>query len=92
MTPEQIAERGRRAAELLNNSLLNEVFESILTEVSRQWLVTPRESSIDRDKREELHARAAAISELRAELTKRVNDAKVTADRMQRSERRSKEK
>lgn len=90
MTPEQIIERGRQADALLKNTLLNECFESILQRVSREWLSTPRESTIDRDKREELHARANAITALRGELNARLNDAVVEQNRIASAEKREK--
>lgn len=90
MTFEEIVARGRTAEALLKNALLNEAFESVLARVSREWLTTPRESTIDRDKREELHARANAITELRGQLTSWMNDAIAEQARQDRAEKRAK--
>ncbi len=92
MTLEEIAARGRGAEALLKNALLNEAFEAALSRINRDWLATPRESTLDRDRREELHARANAIAELRGQLQSWMNDAiKAQAD-AERAEKRNKEK
>lgn len=92
MTLEEIVARGRAAEALLKNGLLNEALEAVLSRINREWLATPRESGLDRDKREELHARANAVQELRGQLTAYMNDAiKAQAD-ADRAEKRNKEK
>lgn len=92
MTPAQIIERGIAAEALLKNALLNECFEAILLRISQEWLATKREARIDTENREELHARANAITELRAELSARLNDAVAEQSRLNRAEKRNGEK
>jgi len=86
----EIIERGRNADALLKNSLLNEAFEAILTRASREWLAVPRESGLDKDKREEIHARANGISEVRGQLREWLNDAVAEQARIEREEKRQK--
>lgn len=90
MTLEDIVARGRAAEALLKNTLLNEAFEAILGRINREWLAIPRESTLDRDKREELHARANAIQELRGQLTGWMNDAIAEQAKQDRADKRAK--
>lgn len=89
---DEIIRRGVAAEALLNNSLLNEAFESVLTKISKQWLVTKREAQIDVQGREELHARAQAVTELRAELTRWMNDAIKTQSDLNKAQKRQEAK
>lgn len=87
-TTEEIIQRGHVAEALLNNSLLNEAFEEVLAQTSRQWLATKREALIDVQAREELHAKANAVAELRAQLHVWLNDALVEVANLERAEKR----
>lgn len=88
MDIDETIRRGVEAEALLKSSLLNEAFESVLTKISRQWLVTKREAQIDVQGREELHARAHAITELRGELKAWLNDAVHEQNAIKRAEKR----
>lgn len=87
-TTEEIIQRGHVAEALLNNSLLNECFEKVLADCAKQWLATKREASIDVQAREELHARANAVAELRGQLHAWMNDAVMEVANLERAERR----
>lgn len=80
--------RGVAAEALLNNSLLNEAFESVLTRISQDWLATKREANIDVQAREELHARANAIVELRSKLKGWMQSAVKAQSDLNRAEKR----
>lgn len=87
-TTEEIIQRGHVAEALLNNSLLNECFEKVLDDCSKQWLASKREASIDIQAREELHARANAVAELRGQLHAWLNDAVMEVANLERAEKR----
>ncbi len=92
MTPNEVIERGRNAEALCNNSLLNEAFETVTARLTKRWLGTKREGRLDADLREELHARANAIIELRAELFGWIQDAITEREKIEREEKRSRVK
>lgn len=87
-TIEEIIQRGHVAEALINNSLLNECFEKVLDDCSKQWLATKREAQIDVQAREELHARANAVADLRAQLHVWLNDAVMEVANLERAEKR----
>jgi hypothetical protein len=85
MSTQEKIDRGREAERLLNNHVLSQAFEAMLGEVSLAWLAT---KPVQIDDREELYARAQAISSLRARLTAWMNDAKLEAARLEKQQRR----
>lgn len=88
MDTDQIIQRAHIAEALLNNSLLNECFEKVLDDCAKQWLATKREAQIDVQTREELHAKANAVAELRGQLHAWLNDAVVEVANLERAEKR----
>lgn len=85
---EEIINRGRAADDLLKNTLLNEAFEEVLAQTSRAWLATKREAQLDVQLREELHAKANAVAELRGQLQAWLNDAVAEVTKLERADRR----
>lgn len=85
---EEIIQRGQIADGLLKNTLLDEAFEEVLSQTYKAWLATKREASMDVQAREELHAKANAIAELRGQLTAWLQDAVAEIDKLNRAERR----
>lgn len=88
MTIDETIQRAHVAEALLNNSLLNECFEKVLDDCAKQWLATKREAQIDVQTREELHAKANAVAELRGQLHAWLNDAVAEVAKQERAERR----
>jgi hypothetical protein len=87
-TSAEIIQRGQAAEALLKNTLLNEAFEEVLSDVSRRWLATKREAGVDVQQREELHAKANAVAELRGQLRAWLDDALSEINKIERAERR----
>lgn len=71
---QQDAERGRLAAEVLNNPVYAEAFDLIHTEITNTW----REAS-DAETREHLHRLQKCLTKVQAVLTHTMNEGKVAS-------------
>lgn len=85
LSPDDLIRRGNAAKALLENPTLGEAFETVLHDVTRKFLATKR---VDMASREELHAQANAIMDLRAQLQTWLNDAVLEQERINRADRR----
>lgn len=80
---QQDAERGRLAAEVLNNPVYAEARDLIHAEIVKKWA-----ESSDPEQREHLHRMQKCLSKLDEVLTKTMNDGKVAAATLESTARR----
>jgi hypothetical protein len=81
----QIIDRGRRAAELLENDVLIEALTSLETDTLSRWRAT---HARDIDGRETLYATLQGLESFKAGLTSWVNAARLMADKVEKQQRR----
>ena len=78
MTDEQIAERGRLAEDVLNNSIYAESYALIEQEMMARW-----RASRDKDEREDIHRALLMMDKARNVLETAMREGRIALDKIQ---------